>query len=188
MFDGAAAVDAAHASPDASAKALIPDVPAPVQVRAADPSKDNGKKEVVFIDTSLADYKALEAAVKAGIEIEEIDGGQSGLAQMSKWAETNSGYDSISLLSHGREATLQVGIDTITDSSLSTAVTRAELAEIGSALKAGGDLLVYGCDVAAGSDGAQFITDIANATGADVAAMYAALLAFCGTGAALYLL
>ena len=64
MFDGAAVADAAHAVPDAAAKALIPNVPMPVEVRAADPSKDNGKKEVVFVDTSVADYKTLEAAIK----------------------------------------------------------------------------------------------------------------------------
>ena len=170
MFDGAAMADAAHAAPDAAAKALIPDAPAPVQVRAADPSKDGGKKEVVFIDTSVTGYKTLEAAVKPGIEIEEIDGGQSGLAQMAKWAETHTGYDSISLLSHGAEATILAGTDVITDASLSDPVVQAELAEIGSALKAGGDLLVFGCDVAKGADGQQFITDLAADTGADVGA------------------
>ena len=170
MFDGAAVVDAAHAAPDAAAKALIPDAPAPVQVRAADPSQDGGKKEVVFIDTTLANYQALEAAVKPGIEIEEIDGGQSGLAQMAKWAETHSGYDSISVISPGAEAQVNIGTDEVTDAGLSTPVRQAELAEIGSALKAGGALMLYGSDVSAGSDGQTFIADIAAATGAKVAA------------------
>jgi len=170
MFDGAAVVDAAHAAPDASAKALIPDAPAAVQVRAADPSQDGGKKEVVFVDTSLANYQALEAAVKPGIEIEEIGGGQSGLAQMAKWAETHTGYDSISVVSPGAEATLNIGTDALTDADLSTPVRQAELAAVGSALKAGGDLMLYGSDVAAGSDGQTFIADIAAATGAKVAA------------------
>ena len=50
MFDGAAVVDAAHAAPDAAAKALIPDAPAPVQ--------DCGKLEVVFVDTTSSLFKA----------------------------------------------------------------------------------------------------------------------------------
>ena len=170
MFDGAAVADAAHVAPDAAAKALIPVAPAPVQVRAADPSQDGGKKEVVFVDTSVADYKALEAAVKAGVEIEEIDGSQSGLAQIAQWAETHTGYDSISLLSHGAEGVLHLGTDAITDAALSDATVQAELAEIGHSLNAGGDLLLYGCDIAKGDDGQQFITDLAAATGADVAA------------------
>lgn len=170
MFDGAAFVDAAHAAPDAAAKGLIPDAPASVQVRAADPSKDGGKKEVVFIDTSVADYKTLEAAVKPGIEIEEVDGTQSGLAQIAKWAESHTGYDSISILSHGAEASVRIGTDTLTDAKLSDATVQAELAEIGHSLNDGADLLLYGCDVAKGDDGQQFITDLAAAIGADVAA------------------
>ncbi|BAE52081.1 ELWxxDGT repeat protein [Paramagnetospirillum magneticum] len=170
MFDGAAAMDAAHAPPDSAAKALIPDSPAPVQVRAADQSQDGGKKQVVFVDTSVADYKTLEAAVGDGIEIQEISGVQSGLAQIAKWAETQSGYDSISILSHGSQGVLTLGSDTLDASNLSGAVTQAELAQIGHALKAGGDLMLYGCDVAKGEDGQHFIETLAEATGADVAA------------------
>ncbi len=170
MFDGAAAIDAAHAAPDPAAKALIPDAPAPVEVKAADPAQNSGKKGGVFVDTSVADYKTLEAAVKPGVEIEEIDGGQSGLAQMAKWAETHAGYDSISILSHGNDGMVKVGTDVLTEAALSDAATQAELAQIGHALQAGGDLLLYGCDIAADGDGKTFVNDLAVATGADVAA------------------
>ena len=138
MFDGAAVVDAAHAAVDAAAKALIPSVTAPTVVREADPSKDGGKKEVAFIDTSVADYKALEAGIGAGIEIVEINAGQSGLAQMAAWAESHSGFDAIHVLSHGTEAQLRLGTDIVNGTSLSTVVVQAELAEIGRALRAGG--------------------------------------------------
>jgi hypothetical protein len=170
MFDGAAVAQAAHAAPDTAAKALIPDVPAAVEVRAADAAKDNGKKEVVFVDTSVSNYKTLEAGVAAGVGIVEIDGGKDGLAQMAKWAETHGGYDAIHILSHGAAGTLYLGSDVLTDAALATPTAQAELADIGHALNAGGDLLLYGCDVAAGSDGAQFVADLASATGADVAA------------------
>jgi len=168
MFDGAAVVDAAHAAPDASAKALIPDAPAPVQIRAADPVQDGGRKEVVFVDTSLPNYQALEAAVKPGVEIEEIAGGQSGLAQMAKWAETHTGYDSISVIGQGTDAAIQIGSHTLTDAGLSDGATSAELAEIGSALKAGGELLVFGDNGASDTQGQQFARDLAAATGANV--------------------
>ncbi len=170
MFDGAGAATAAHAALDPSARALIPTVPAPVEVRAANPAQDGGKLEVVFIDTALANYKTLEASVKPGVEIEEIAGGVSGLAQMAVWAETHSGYDSIAMLSPNTEARITVGTDTITDASLTDATTSAELAEIGTALKAGGDLLIYGDNVGGGADGQQFVSDLAAATGAVVAA------------------
>jgi len=170
MFDGAAVADAAHAAADAAAKALIPAVATPVEVRAADPAKDNGKTEVAFVDTSISGYKTLEAGIRDGVAIVEINGGQSGLAQMAAWAEAHTGYDAIHVLSHGSTGELIVGTDIVTDATLSTPVAQAELAEIGHALKAGGDLLLYGCDVAAGADGQQFIADLAADTGAVVEA------------------
>ncbi|RAU20271.1 hypothetical protein CU669_19385 [Paramagnetospirillum kuznetsovii] len=170
MFDGAAAVDAAHAAADASAKALIPDVPPAVQVRAADPSQDGGKKEVAFVDTSVAGYQVLIDGVRAGVEVQLIDGGSNGLAQMAKWAQTHSGYDAIHLLSHGAEGLVNIGATSVADGALGNPEIQAELAEIGHALKSGGDILLYGCDIAKGSDGDNFIRDLAAATGADVAA------------------
>jgi hypothetical protein len=121
MFDGAAAADAshAHAAADAAALARIADVPPAVQVRAADPSKTDQKKEVAIVDTSVADYKTLEAGIQDGVGIVEIDGSKDGLAQIAKWAETQSGYDAIYILSHGADGQLHLGTTTLTDSSLS---------------------------------------------------------------------
>ena len=191
LFDGAVVVtaaDAAHqasphtdqpGAPDPLAQALtnhvLPADPtagvsAPTQVRAADPVQNGGKKEVAFVDSSVADYQALVDGVRAGVEVEVINGGQSGLAQMAKWAETHTGYDAIHVLSHGAEAQLHLGTDTVTDAGLATTATQVELAEIGHAMNTGGDLLLYGCDVGAGSDGQRFVADLAAATGADVAA------------------
>ena len=170
MFDGAAGVDAAHAAIDAAAKALIPAVPAPVEVQAANPSLDGGKKEVVFVNTSITGYKTLEAAVAQGVEIEELSPHADGLAQIALWAESHSGYDSISIIGHGTEASIQIGATLVVDGVLSTPVVQAELGAIGSALKAGGDFMLYGCDVAKGADGQQFIADIARDTGAVVEA------------------
>lgn len=169
MFDGAAA-DVGHALPDATALAALPEVVAPVQIRAADPSLNQGKKEVVFVDTAVADYKTLEAGIKDGVEIVEIAANQSGLAQIAQWAQNRQGYDSIQILSHGSTGTLNLGTDGINHAQLSNATVQTELALLGHALKADGDLMIYGCDIAQGESGQQFIADLALATGADIAA------------------
>ena len=191
LFDGAAAATAAGLvhqadhpgtapyAPDPLAEALanhvLPvdptvNVSAPVQVRAPDAVHNGGKKEVVFVDTNIPAYQTLADGVRTGVEVDIIDGGQAGLAQLAKWAESHTGYDAIHLITHGSEATLNLGTDRVTNDSLPTAVQRVELAEIGHALNAGGDLLLYGCDVARGSDGQQLIAAIATTTGRDVAA------------------
>jgi autotransporter-associated beta strand protein/VCBS repeat-containing protein len=171
MFDGAAVATAdAAAAAAAAAQAAIAHAPAAVEVRAAEPAKDGGKNEVVFVDTSVKDYKTLEAGIRDGVAIVEIDGAKDGLAQIAKWAQTHSGYDSISILGHGSQATLNLGTTALTSASLGSATVQSELAEIGEALTVDGDLMLYGCDIASGSSGEAFIAALADATGADVAA------------------
>ncbi len=167
MFDGAA-VDAAHAAEPAHDSAPPP-VPPAVEVRAPEPARDQGKKEVVLVDTSLADYKTLEAGVREGVGIVEFDGTKDGLAQIAAWAASQEGYDAIHILSHGSQGVVNLGTMQLTEASLGASATQAELAQLGKALSADGDLLLYGCDVAAG-DGSTLLAGLATATGADVAA------------------
>ncbi|KAB8044824.1 DUF4347 domain-containing protein [Janthinobacterium rivuli] len=166
MFDGAVA-DAAHA---AQAHESAPPPPPPaVTVRAAEPARDEGRKEVVLVDTSLANYKSLEAGVRAGVGIVEFDGSRDGLAQIAQWAASQRGLDAIHILAHGAQGVLNLGSARLTEASLGQAATQAELAQLGQALTADGDLLLYGCDIAAGS-GTGLLDGLARATGADVAA------------------
>ncbi|TYL48325.1 DUF4347 domain-containing protein [Marinomonas sp. IMCC 4694] len=76
---------------------------APTEVRGVDPAQNNGKKEVVFIEDNVDDYQTLIDGIGAGVEIVLLDSSQDGLAQMALWAESNSDYDAIHILSHGSE-------------------------------------------------------------------------------------
>ena len=90
---------------------------APTEVRAADPTLNNGKKEVVFIEDNVADYQTLIDGIGAGIEVVLLDSTQDGLAQMALWAESNSDYDAIHIISHGAEGQVNLGgfsLDNIT--------------------------------------------------------------------------
>ncbi|MFZ3120249.1 MAG: Ig-like domain-containing protein, partial [Variovorax sp.] len=167
MFDGAA-VDAAHAAEPAHDSAPPP-VPPAVEVRAPEPARDQGKKEVVLVDTSLADYKTLEAGVREGVGIVEFDGTKDGLAQIAAWAASQEGYDAIHILSHGSQGVVNLGTMQLSETSLATSNVQAGLAQLGQALSADGDMLLYGCDVAADA-GSALLSGIAKATGADVAA------------------
>jgi hypothetical protein len=142
MFDGAVA-DAAHAAQ--AHETAPPPVPPAVTVRAADPARDQGKKEVVLVDTSVANYKSLEAGVRDGVGIVEFDGSRDGLAQIAQWAAGQSGLDAIHILSHGAQGVLNLGSNTLTEASLASSTTQAELAQLGRALTTDGDLLLYGC-------------------------------------------
>lgn len=142
----------------------------PQVLRQSDPSLNDGRREAAFIDIGVADWQTLADGVRPGVEVVLIGGEQDGLAQMAEWAQNHAGYGAIHLLSHGADATLSLGNNTLTNASLTDASVKANLARLGQALTADGDLLLYGCKIAADAEGQLFIANLAAATGADVAA------------------
>lgn len=175
MFDAAMVATAATVGQDADPHTLPPapdhaeqaaDLLSRLGTDLAAPAVE-ARKEVAFIDTSVADWQTLRDGVKAGVEVVLLDGSKDGLTQMAEWAQGKSGYDAVHVLSHGAEGQITLGTLTLTGA---TAETRAaDLATLGSALTESGDLLLYGCEVATGG-GEAFITRIGDLTGADVAA------------------
>jgi hypothetical protein len=140
----------------------------PLELRAIDPVLNRGRKEVAFIDASIANYTTLVDGVQAGVEVVLLNADQDGVAQMALWAKTHSGYDAVHVLSHGSDGALKLGNMTLTSVNLNR--YNAELAEIGKSLNPQGDILIYGCNLAQGTAGAQFIGQLAQITNADVAA------------------
>jgi hypothetical protein len=136
----------------------------------ADPAANHGRIEVAFVDTGVAGWQSLVDGIRPGVEVVLLDAGADGLALMADWAESHAGYDAIHVLSHGSAGSLQLGTADINTASLADAAVQARLTAIGQALTAGGDLLLYGCSVATGESGQDFIDRLASATGADVAA------------------
>jgi hypothetical protein len=128
----------------------------------AQPSK------VLFIDSRVPDLAQLVAAAEPGTQVVILQPDQDGVTQMAQALQGISGLESISVISHGDEGVLLLGNGPLFAGNLNAYA--ADLATIGAALAADGDLLLYGCEVGAGEGGAQFLNDLAALTGADVAA------------------
>ena len=125
-------------------------------------------RSIVFIDSRVQDAATLLQGLDPGTEVVFLQAGQDGLAQMAAALQGRSGIDAIHILSHGQSGQLQLGSLTLDQAALAA---RADtLAQIGSALNASGDILLYGCEVASGEAGAAFISQWARLTQADVAA------------------
>jgi hypothetical protein len=124
-------------------------------------------RELVIIDAAVPD-KALLQSVAPGTEVDVLQANQDGVGQLAALLAGRSGFDAISIVSHGSAGALKLGDTLLTDANLGTYAP--ELAMLRSALAPGGDLLLYGCSVAAGSTGQAFATDLARLTGKDVAA------------------
>jgi len=133
------------------------------------------RHEWVFVDTSVADYRDLVADLAAGghdgrrIEVVLIDSRRDGVVQMAAALAGYSDIDAIHLITHGSRAELQLGTARLNPDSMSGAYAQA-LAQIGRALSAGGDILVYGCNFGEGAPGRDAAARLAELTGADIAA------------------
>lgn len=127
-----------------------------------------GNTEIAFIDTSIAGYQTLLDGLREGVEAVLIDGAQGGLAQIAAALAGRSGIEAVHVFTHGAPGVLQLGATRLDEAGL--ADHEADLAVLRSALADGADLLLYGCDVAAGAVGESFLQALSTATGADVAA------------------
>ncbi len=159
MFDGAVVATAVDA-----AQADAPPQEAPSPAAEAQPES----REIAVIDTGIADWQTLRDGLKPGIEVVLIDSSRDGLTQILEALDGQTGIDAIHMLSHGADGKIRLGgltLDTATAGQ-----READLAKLGAALSADGDLLLYGCDVSSTDAGKAFIAELARATGADVAA------------------
>jgi len=126
------------------------------------------RTEIVFIESNIADYQTLLNGITPGAKVHILDAASDGLVQMAGILAGRSGIDAIHILSHGAEGSVQLGSLNLRMQNLQAYAT--ELQTIGSALTQNADILLYGCDVAKGSDGAALIAALVQATLADVAA------------------
>jgi hypothetical protein len=126
------------------------------------------RNEIIFVLNNLSDWQTLVAGLPTGAEVHVLDAKGDALKQMASLLEGRTGLDAIHLLSHGSDGTLQLGAFTLTATILSSYAY--DLARIGQALNADGDMLLYGCNLAQSPTGKALVTDIARLTQADLAA------------------
>jgi glucose/arabinose dehydrogenase len=124
--------------------------------------------EIVFIDADLDHLDALAGLVREGVDVVLIDSATPALEQIDQVLRGRSGIRALHIVSHGQAGQLQLGGQT-----LDAAALQSEAARIGSwrsALHHDADILLYGCEVAAGPQGHAFVQAWSSLTAADVAA------------------
>ncbi|MBF0462108.1 MAG: DUF4347 domain-containing protein, partial [Magnetococcales bacterium] len=174
--DPAASAHPAETTPP-PAKPVVPTAPAPTEPVSLGPvSTDpaSERHEILFIDSRVPDREILLQGVKPGVQVVILTPNQDGVQQIAQVlaqdmaAPGATPFDAIHIVSHGEEGEVFLGSAVLSNATLSR-YTQA-LQQWGQALTTTGDLLLYGCDIAEGSDGQAFIDQIAQRTGADVAA------------------
>jgi len=124
--------------------------------------------QIAFVLDNVADYQTLVAGIPAGTLVYVLDATGDVLAQMAGITADYSNLDAIHLLSHGSDGALGLGGLSLNNANVNDYA--GVLSQIGSSLSENGDILLYGCNVAQGSSGTEFIGTLAQLTDADIAA------------------
>jgi uncharacterized delta-60 repeat protein len=131
-------------------------------------SLNSPSPSLLFIDAGVDDSQLLLNGVAAGTEVYRLDRGQDAITQITQTLSGRRDIASLQIVSHGRSGGLQLGESWLDLQTLPSYVN--QLKSWSAALSADADMLLYGCDVAAGEAGRSFVDLLAQVTGADVAA------------------
>ena len=129
---------------------------------------DNNPQQLVFIDSRVPDLQDLLDGLQPGEQAFVLDPSSDGIQQIADVLAANNlaNLSSIAIVSHGNSGELELGSSFITGADLGDHSNA--LAEIGASLAPGGAIQLYGCDVALGSAGQQFVNDFSTLTGGAV--------------------
>ena len=123
---------------------------------------DRHASMLVFIDGGVESPQFLAEGVIAEAKAFILNRDRDGIKQITEIINSYDGVDTIHLVSHGTPGSIQLGNSCL---SLDT------LAKYESELKSWNkELLIYGCNVATGDAGEEFVTKLHQITGANVAA------------------
>ena len=169
LFDGDLGAEVASSIVYRDGNGAEPQSVAPENQRENLRSEPSAKRHaVVIIDGALEDTQTLIDAAPAGAEILVLDGDKDGFDQIAALLKNHEGIDELHIFGHGSAGEARLGTAGLSVESLDTHADA--LAVLKNALAAEGDILLYGCDIAAGDGGVAFIEELAEITAADIAA------------------
>lgn len=131
-------------------------------------TKGRPVRELVIVDHDVRDKRVILAQIKPGLDVVEINSGMHGIDAITSILSNYTGLDAVHIVSHAEAGALYVGGETVDQNVLQQHV--AAFSVINHAIREGGDLLLYGCDLAKGDEGEQFLQLIKDNTHIDVAA------------------
>ena len=129
--------------------------------------------QLIFIDSSIENYQDLIADTQTSTLsdnalIVTLDSQSNPIQQITQILQQYKNLNAIHLITHGFSGGLKLGNERLERSTISS--QKNQFNQWGKSLSAQGDILLYGCNVAKGRKGSDFIQALSKATQADVIA------------------
>ncbi|WP_036477316.1 LamG-like jellyroll fold domain-containing protein [Myxosarcina sp. GI1] len=122
--------------------------------------------EIIFVDETVKDYQSLIAGFEGSVFT--LDSSLDSIGRVSEVLAQQEDISGVHFVTHGDEGSLQLGATELNWSNLDKYSDR--LTGWGNNLQENADFLFYGCNVAEGETGQDFVDRLGELTGADVAA------------------
>lgn len=123
----------------------------------------NPTPTIVFIDAGLDSAHQLIEGVIPSAEVFVLDKTADGIEQISEVLQQRQNIDAVHIISHGSPGCLYLGNSQLSLDTLIHYAPQLQQWDVA-------NLLLYGCNVAAGDAGEEFITKLHTLTGAEIAA------------------
>jgi hypothetical protein len=128
----------------------------------------SAEQEIVFLDGEVEDLERLAASISKDATIVMLNTTEDPIAQITSALKNRKELRAIHLISHGgagelRLAGRKVDLAKLCEQQMHLSQWKSHLAD-------NADILLYGCDVAAGTEGQRFVRKLSELTEADVAA------------------
>ncbi|MBS3029212.1 MAG: DUF4347 domain-containing protein [Dolichospermum sp. DET50] len=118
---------------------------------------------IVVIDSSVSDYHTLQAGVVEGVETVILSPNQDGIEQISQILQQHPHITTIHILSHGAPGCLYLGNSQLNLTNIHNYTQQLQQWQRQ-------NILLYGCNVAAGDAGEEFIHKLHQITNATISA------------------
>ena len=136
--------------------------------------QSDNRSELVIIDSRAPNFQQLHNdVIKAqqqgrDINVVILDAHRDGIEQISEALSKYNKLDAVHIISHGKDAQLQLGATQLNSQNLKQ--RSDEINKWQQVFTDGGDLLIYGCNLAGSTNGTDLVNSLSTLTGADIAA------------------
>ncbi|MGD1805261.1 DUF4347 domain-containing protein [Dapis sp. BLCC M126] len=124
--------------------------------------------KILFIDSKVENYNHLISQVDPQTKVVILQPNQNGINQISKNLGKCCDVDTVHIISHGAKGSLYLGNSILKNDNIHLYIQSIQ--QWGKCLSADGEILIYGCQVASGKEGKDFVRQLHQLTGANIAA------------------
>jgi hypothetical protein len=131
-------------------------------------AQEKGGSSIVIIDRDLRDFEIFRKEITPGSKVAHLDNSKNPLVSILKILRENAPVRSLHILSQGKPGTLVFSYGDVNINNLER--DEAIVGAWKEYFTKHGDILLYGCEIAKGQEGINFVRSLAVLTGLDIAA------------------